>query len=101
MLGQYHNKKKNETIKFYYYFYHLENFGFRLVYPRLGFEYNITLSSEKKTLLKKITVPKEKRYQNAVDDSSMNYGNIENNKYITHSLTSGYVRSVPDLFNIK
>ena len=40
-------------------------------------------------------------YQNAVDDSSMNCGNIEKNKYITHSLTSGYVTSVPDLFNIK
>ena len=44
---------------------------------------------------------KEKRYQIAVDDSRMNCGKIENNKYKTCSLTSEYVRSIPDVFNIK
>ena len=44
---------------------------------------------------------KEKRYQIAVDDSRMNCGKIENNKYKTCSLTSEYVRSIPDVFNIE
>ena len=69
--------------------------------PQLGFAFKITLSSDKKTLLKKITVSKEKRYQIAVDDSRMNCGKIENNKNKTCSLTSEYVRSIPDVFNIK
>ena len=48
---QYHDTKtkKNETIEFYGYYYLLENFGFRWTYPTLEFEYNITLSSDKKS----------------------------------------------------
>ena len=42
-------QKKNETIEFYGYYYLLENFGFRWTCPTLEFEYNITLSSDKKS----------------------------------------------------
>ena len=63
--------KKNETVEFYDYYYHLENFGFEWNFPDLGFKYSITLSKDKKTILKKITMAKEKRFQIASNESKM------------------------------
>ena len=40
--------KKQETIEFYNYFYHLENFGFTWSYGLLDFSYTIMLSAEEK-----------------------------------------------------
>ena len=42
-------KQKKETMEFYGHYYLLENFGFRWTYPTLEFEYNIMLSSDKKS----------------------------------------------------
>lgn len=45
--------KKIETVEFYEYYFHLENFGFEWNFPDLGFKYSVTLSKDKKTILKK------------------------------------------------
>ena len=46
-------QKKQETIEFYYCFYHLESFGFTWSYGFLDFSYTITLPANKKHWLKK------------------------------------------------
>ena len=43
--------KKQETIEFYDYFYHRQNFGFTWSYSLLDFGYTITLSADKENLL--------------------------------------------------
>ena len=69
-------QKKQETIEFYNFFYLLENFDFTLSYGPLDFTYIITLSANKKTLVKKISMSKDKSLKLAVDDYRMICGHL-------------------------
>ena len=69
-------KKKQETIEFYNFFYLLENFDFTLSYDPLDFPYTITLSANKKALVKKISMSKDKSLKLAVDDYRMICGHL-------------------------
>ena len=46
--------RKQGTINFYEYYYHLKNFGFMWEHAPLELKYEITLSADEKTLTKKI-----------------------------------------------
>ena len=45
--------QKEEAIEFYNYYDHLKNFGFTWEHSSLEFEYEITLSSDEKNIVKK------------------------------------------------
>ena len=51
--------QKEETIEFYNYYNHVKNFGFTSEHLPLEFKYEITLSSDKKTLTKKLQWAKQ------------------------------------------
>ena len=90
--------QKQETIEFYDYYYHLKNVGFTWEHGPLEFKYEITVSTNEKTLPKKLTMSKSTRHKIAVDESRIIYTNIKN-QVVT--VSSEYIAEIPLYFNIK
>ena len=54
-----YNDQKNETVEFYNYELHLEKFGFEYADAKLGFLYTVKMSTDKKKLIRKMTLGKK------------------------------------------
>ena len=91
--------QKQETIEFYDYCYDLKNVGWSTwEHGPLEFKYEITLSTDKETLAKKLTMRKSTRHKITVDESRIIYTNIKN-QVVT--VSSEYIAEIHLYFNIK
>ena len=64
-----YNDQKNETVDFYNYQFHLEIFGFEWVDAELEFLHTVKMSTDKKKLIRKITMRKKTRKLLFLDES--------------------------------
>ena len=87
-------RKKQETIELYNCLYHLENFGFTWSYGLLDFSQTSTLSADKKTLVKKISMSKDTRHKLAIDDSRMMCGRLRNGTYTIRTISYEYPKFI-------
>ena len=61
--------KKSETVDFYNYQLHLEKYGFKWAYAELKFLNTMKRSTDKKILIRKMTMGKETRKKHFLDES--------------------------------
>ena len=85
--------QKEETIEFYNYYDNLKNFGFTWKQLPLELKHEITLSSDEKTLTKKITMGKTRRPKLVIGESRI--------LFVTMSVSSEYFNNIIQYFKVR